>query len=133
MAAIINPRTIPIPNDPRVKAEYLALGWKEFSGIFAADEPYLKWPFDLRSPMHPGQERQAPYVPPTLLSTLPEAMVNAAKSQLPPADDTDAKEVESLVLVRMKFKKKVRGGKKVSGPYYCWAADSASMEAVKEV
>lgn len=124
--APINPRKIDMPADPAVKASYLALGWVELRGVFEGS-PYLKWPFDLCSPMHPGEKPDPPYVPPPLLPQLPLKLIEIAKTGLPWADRSEAEEIQVQVLVTVKFKRKYTGSKRRAGPSYSWIPDSAEM------
>lgn len=122
----INPRKIDMPDDPAVKAAYLELGWIELRGVFEG-EPYLKWPFDLRSPEHPGQPKEPPYVPPCLLSQLPMSIRDKAHVALPWASDTDAKQYEVRVTLTLRYKRKYVGSKRSSRPSYAWVDEGATM------
>lgn len=123
----INPRSIPVPRDSKLKAEYLSLGWIELRGIFEG-QPYLKWPFDLESPKHPGEKPQPAYVPPPLLKQLPIAMLDRARDSMsrPTASDPDECEVKITVLLR--YKRKYAGSKRSSSRGYHWEAQEASFK-----
>lgn len=112
---------IPLPADPGMLDQYLALGWYQLD-----DPPRLKWSFARGSPCHPGESQGSPVN--VTLRMLDVALLHELERHLPIAGSFDGNHIDLHAVITVIFQKVERRQRHKGAPLIAaWKASDAEL------